>query len=110
MKDKEALKDIIAADRNNIRNIMASGGSYASVEKATTNFFLTLAENYIVTGKERLLAEKLNITGKERMIKEKLIKDKDLIAEITDLIVSDCGAVETLVDDIVIKYIKKYDK
>ncbi len=110
VKDKGALQGIIAADRDNIKNIMASGGSYASVERATTNFFLTLAENYIVTGKERLLAEKLNITGKERIIKEKLIKDQDMIAEITDLIVSDCDAVGTLVDDIVVKYIKKYEK
>lgn len=110
VKDKGALQGIIDADRDNIKNIMASGGSYASVERATTNFFLTLAENYIVNGKERLLAEKLNIAGKERAIKERLVKDKDLIAEITDLIVSDCGAVGTLVDDIVIKYIKKYEK
>ncbi len=110
VKDKGALQGIIAADRDNIKNIMASGGSYASVERATTNFFLTLAENYIVTGKERLLAEKLNIAGRERAIKERLVKDKDLIAELTDLIVSDCGAVGTLVDDVVIKYIKKYEK
>jgi hypothetical protein len=70
---------------------------FLCIERATTNFFLMLAENYIVTGKERI-------------IKEKLIKDQDMIAEITDLIVSDCGAVGTLVDDIVVKYIKKYEK
>jgi hypothetical protein len=110
VKEKVALQGIIAADRDNIRNIMANGGSYASIERATTNFFLMLADNYIVTGKEMLLKEKLNITGKEKIIKEKLSKDQDMIAEITDLIVSDCGAVDTLVEDIVVKYIKKYEK
>ena len=94
VKDKGALTAIIAADTGSIKNICGSGGTYDSVEKATTNIFLKYGE--------KIVADK-NIYGK-------LKDNKDMIQEITDMVLYDCGAVDTTVDGILAKYKAKLAK
>jgi hypothetical protein len=90
--DKGALQAIIAGDRDYIMGIMQSGGSYASVEKATTG----IAHKYL----EKIIADK--------KLSDKMKNDRKLIEEITELITMDCGAENTLIDTIINKYKKKY--
>ncbi len=94
VKDKASLAAIIAANRDDIKNICGAAGSYDSVEKATTSIFLKYGEKIIA----------------DKSIFEKLKNDKDMIEEITDLVIYDCGAVSTTVDSIVAKYKAKLSK
>jgi hypothetical protein len=97
VKEKAALREIIAADRDGIRNIMTAGRSYDSIRKTTTNFYIKYFERYVIDKKLAAVAEKLK-------------HDPMLIAELTDMIVSDCDATYITVDDIVGKYLNKYVK
>jgi hypothetical protein len=97
VKEKAALRGIIAADRDGIRNIIAAGSTYDSIRKTTTNFYIKYFERYVIDKKLAAIAEKLK-------------NDPMLIAELTDMIVSDCGAADISVDDIVAKYLNKYAK
>jgi hypothetical protein len=90
-RDKAVLAAILAADRDGMKAIVASGGSYAEIEKVTTRSFITYMEKVI---KDKTKADKLKV-------------DQKLIDEITDMVTTDCGATETTVDDIVAKYMKK---
>ena len=94
VKDRAALAAIIAANKDDIKNICAANGTYDSVEKATTNIYLTYGE--------KIVADK-NIHGK-------LKNNKDMIQEITDMVPSDCGAVNNSVDIIIAKYKAKMAK
>lgn len=89
--DRAAMEAIIAADREMIRAIAASRGSYAEVEKATMGLYFRYAE--------RLVPDKAQF--------EKLKKNKDLIAEMTDIVVTDCGATTFTIDEVLRKYLKK---
>ena len=91
VKDRASIAAILAADRDGMKTIAASGGSYAEIEKVTTRAFIAYMEKII---KDKTKSEKLKV-------------DQDLIDTITDMVTTDCGATETTVDDIVAKYMKK---
>jgi hypothetical protein len=95
VKEKAALRSIIYADRDGIRNIMTSGSSYDIIKKTTTKFYTTYFERYITN---KYLAE----------VAEKLKKDEVMIAELTDMIHNDYGEITITVDTIVAKYLNKY--
>jgi hypothetical protein len=86
--DKAALAAIIAASNDDIKNIYTSGGTYDSVEKATTKIFLKYCEKKV----------------SDKAMYEKLKNNKSLIQEMTDMVLYDCGALNTSVDSIVAKY------
>ncbi len=88
VKDKSALSAIIASDRDGLREIVSNGAPYASVEKATTGYFIKYFERSIT----------------DRKMQEKLKNNKDMIAEMTDMVVTDCGASNVTLDSIVEKY------
>lgn len=90
VKDKGSLGAVIAADRAGIQEIAKSGGSYPVVEKVTTRIYT----NYFSK-----LVDKSEV--------DKLKNNKKMIEEITDMVLSDCGAVALTVDSIVEKYRKK---
>ncbi|OHD65468.1 MAG: hypothetical protein A2176_13100 [Spirochaetes bacterium RBG_13_51_14] len=73
---------------------MSSGGSYASVEKATTDIFATYFERYITD---------------EKLV-DRIKNDKNMIAEITDMISTECGATNVTLEGIVAQYVEKYSK
>ncbi len=87
-KNPAAMAAVIAADRNGIGSIMKSGGMYASVEKATIDIFIKYAEK----------------TMQDKKLVEKLKKDNKLIDELTDMVVTDCGATNDSFESIVAKY------
>jgi hypothetical protein len=91
VNDRASLGAIIAADRDAIRAIAASGGSYVEVEKATIGFYF----KYI----EKLVPDRAEF--------EKLKKNRDLIAEMTDVVVTDCGATGLTVDAVLERYRRK---
>ena len=93
-KDKTALGAIIAADRDGIKSITGTNGSYASVEKATNDIYT----RYI----EKIIADK--------SVTDKMKGDKNMVAEITEMVTLDCGAADTLIDSIAEKYKSKYSK
>jgi hypothetical protein len=95
VKEKAALRAIIDADRDGIRNIMAYGSSYEIIKKNTTKFYTTYFERYITN---KYLAE----------VAEKLKKDTMMIAELTEMILNDYGDANITVDSIVAKYLSKY--
>jgi hypothetical protein len=88
VRDKTALSAIISADRDGLRDIVSTGGSYASVEKATTDFFIKYFERFIT----------------DRKMQEKLKNDKELIAEMTEMVTTDCGSSDITLDSIMEKY------
>jgi hypothetical protein len=88
VKDKAALAAIIAADRDGVKNICSTGGTYNSVEKATTNIYLRYSEKIVA----------------DKNVFEKLKNNKDMIQEITDVVLYECGALTTSVDNIIAKY------
>jgi hypothetical protein len=91
VKDKAALGAIIAADKDDIKNIYSSGGTYDSVEKATTSIYIKYIEK----------------TVPNKNVVEKLKNNKNMIEEITDIVLYECGALNTTVDGIVAKYKNK---
>lgn len=91
VKDRAALGAIIAADREGIRAIAASGGSYAEVEKATISLYFKYAE--------KLVPDKAEF--------EKLKNNRGLITEMTDIVVTDCGATELTIDTVLQRYRKR---
>lgn len=94
VKDKGSLAAIIAANKDDIRNICSSNGSYASVEKATTNILLKYGEKKVA----------------DASLYEKLKNNKNMIQEITEMVIYDCGAVDATVDGIIAKYKAKVSK
>lgn len=91
VRDGDSLRSIIAAENDGIRAIAAADGSYAQIEKTTTDIYL------------RYFAK--TITDREEV--EKLKRNRALIAEITDMVISDCGATSLTADGIAAKYRKK---
>lgn len=94
VKDKAALQAVMAANKDDIKEILNTTGSYPSVERASTNIYMKYMEKFIVN----------------KDVAEKLKKDKNMIAEITEGIESFCGASYFTVDDIVKNYEKKYSR
>ncbi len=88
VKQKEVLGGIIARDREGITRIIASGGSYAGVEKATTGYLL----------------EYIRRTSKKEAGGDAIKNNSGLVSEITDLITYDCGVASRYIDDIAVKY------
>lgn len=88
VRNKDIMQGIIRKDRSGIKAIIASGGSYASVEKATTG----------------LMLEYVRRTVDDRAAAENLMNNRDMVAEITDMLIYECGIDRTFVDDIVKKY------
>lgn len=88
VEDKALLAEIIAADSENIKNIAVSGGSYGAVEKAAKNAYL----KYI----DKTVGDKKTV--------EKLKNNKKLLAEITDLVTTNCEANHDTVDSLVARY------
>jgi hypothetical protein len=88
VKDKALLTEIIAADSENIKNIAASGGSYWAVEKAARNAYF----KYI----DKTVGDKKTV--------EKLKNNKKLLAEIIDLVTTNCEASYDTIDNIVARY------
>jgi hypothetical protein len=91
VKDKAALAAIIAADREGIQAIAASGGAYAEIEKVTTRAYIQYMEKQLADKTE---AGKLKV-------------NQDLIDELTDMVTTDCGAADLTVESVVQKYRKK---
>lgn len=87
VKNREVLQGIIMTDRAGINGILASGGSYASVEKATTG----------------LLLEYVRRTADGATV-ENLANNRNMLAEITDMVIYECGIDRQVIDDIVEKY------
>ena len=94
VKNKGSLVAIVAAENYGVKAIMDSGGSYASMEKTSISVFRKYIDSIVA----------------DKSIAEKLKNDRKLIGEIADMIVSDCGAVNVLVDDIIAAYSAKYGK
>lgn len=94
VKDKDALQALVAADRDGIRDIMNSGGSYASVEKITTNIFIKYIAGFIM----------------DKSMVNMFENDKTFVAEITDMVISECGAWTPMIEDIAVRYLNKYSK
>jgi hypothetical protein len=91
VKDKAALGAIIAASNKGVKEIVSSGGSYPVVEKVTTDIYTRYFEKL----------------SNDKALVEKMKKDKNMIADITEMVVTDCGATFITVDSIVEKYLKK---
>lgn len=91
VKNKEVMRSVISTDRAEIKDIIASGGSYASIEKATTGLFL----------------EYIRRTVDDRTAVKNLADNKEMIGEITDMVMYECGIDRLVIDDIVDKYRKK---
>ncbi len=90
VRDRGTLLGIINADRDSIRYIMNSGAAYDSVEKASMNFYFTYLDKIVP----------------DKAAARKLKNNKKLVEEITDMIVTDCGATGTSVESIITKYNK----
>ncbi|MBN2158225.1 MAG: hypothetical protein JW807_02430 [Spirochaetes bacterium] len=90
VKNKGALGAVIAADRAGIQEIAKSGGSYPVVEKVTTRIYTNYFSKFV-----------------DKSEVDRLKNNKKMIEEITEMVLSDCGAVFLTVDDIVKKYSKK---
>lgn len=91
VNNKAALNTIIAGDKDNIKTIAAANGSYPAIEKATTDFYI----NYI----EKAIANKSFMENSKNIEKIK--------AEMTEMVILDCGAEDKTVESIVSKYQKK---
>ncbi|MGB5216812.1 MAG: START domain-containing protein [Smithella sp.] len=88
VENKPALESILAAENENIKNIAASGGAYEHVYKAARDVF----NKYI----EKIVMDKRK--------KERLKNNKQMIEEITDLIMTYCEASDKTIDSIVARY------
>ncbi len=88
VRNRDVLRNIIMTDQAGIKSIVASGGSYASVEKATTG----------------LLLEYVRRTADDRAIAENLANNRNMTAEISDMVINECGIDHLVIDDIVEKY------
>jgi hypothetical protein len=88
VKDRGALQAIINADKDSIRNIMSSGASYDSIEKASIEFYFSYLDRIVP----------------DKAAARKLKSNKKLVEELTDMIVTDCGAADTSVESILAKY------
>lgn len=88
VRDRGTFLGIINADRDNIRSIMSSGASYDSVEKASIQFYFTYLDKIVP---DKAAAQRLKSNGK-------------MVDEITDMIVSDCGAASPTVESLIAKY------
>ncbi len=83
-----AMAAVIAADRDGIKSIMASGGNYADIEKATIDIFIKYAEKAIA----------------DKSIAGKIKSDKKLVADLIDMVVTDCGVTGDTVESVAAKY------
>jgi hypothetical protein len=90
VKDKAALEAIIAADIDNVKNIVSSGSTYASLEKAIIDVYLKYIDKMIT----------------DKKAAESLKNNKHLIPEIIDLVTTSCEANEDTVDSVIIRYNK----
>ena len=88
VKHKDVLKAIIAADIDNIKNVVSSGSTYASIEKLVINIYLKYIDKIIP----------------DKNAAESLKNNKHLIAEIIDLYTTACEADYTTVDRIIDSY------
>lgn len=86
--DKDSMKKIINSDREAIRSIMQSGGSYDSVEKATVRFFAAYMEMF-VKNPENLVRLKNN---------------QKMFVEFSDMIMNECGAGYLVFEQVLEKY------
>ena len=87
-KNKAALRAIIDADREHVKGIVDSGGTYASVEGASVALYIAYLEGII---DDRARFERLRTNWK-------------MIDEITGMITTDCGADAKTVEAVVAKY------
>jgi len=90
VKDKTTMTAIIAADGQGIKNIALSGGDYATIQKAAIDAYLKYIDKKITD--KRLVANLKN--------------NKKMIAEMTELVTTDCEANDSTVDSIVAGYSK----
>jgi hypothetical protein len=88
VKDRGALQGIINADKVEIKNIMDSGASYESIEKASIQFYFAYLDKIVP----------------DSAAVRKLKNNKKMIEEMTDMIVTDCGAATATVESIISKY------
>jgi hypothetical protein len=87
-KNPAVMAAVIAADKDGIKSIMTSGGLYANVEKATTEIFIKYAEKAIA----------------DKAVVDKMKKNKSLVAELTEMVVTDCGVTGNTIEGITAKY------
>jgi hypothetical protein len=87
-KNKVVMGVIIASDSEDIKDIAASGGAYANVEKAAKN----VCFKYI----DKIVADK--------KAAESLKNNKKLLDEITDLITTSSEANDATLDSIMARY------
>jgi hypothetical protein len=87
-KNKAVMGDIIASDSESIKDIAASGGAYANVEKAAKNVCFKYIDK-IVTDKKAA---------------ESLKNKKKLLDEITDLTTTSSEANDATLDSIIARY------
>lgn len=88
VREKDVLRAIIDSDREQIRGIVDSHGTYASVHRATLSFYTAYMEKTL---------------GDPARVK-RLLADEKLIREITEMLTGDCGVGVTGLDAIVAKY------
>ncbi|HPV40938.1 MAG TPA: hypothetical protein PKX40_07150 [Spirochaetota bacterium] len=86
--NRAALQTIIQNDRNSIKNIVQSGATYESVEKASMKFYFAYLDSIVP----------------DREAARKLKENKKMVGEIIDMIVTDCGASDVSVESIIAKY------
>jgi hypothetical protein len=87
-KNPGAMAAVIAADRDGIKSIMTSGGNYADVEKATIDLAIKYAEKAIA----------------DKSVAEKIKNNKKLMADLIDMVVTDCGVTGDTIESIAAKY------
>jgi hypothetical protein len=83
-----AMAAVIAADRDGIKSIMTSGGNYADVEKATIDLAIKYAEKAIA----------------DKSVAEKIKSNKKLVADLIDMVVTDCGVTGDTIESIAARY------
>ena len=88
VENKPALKAILAAENENIKNIAASGGAYEHVHKAARDVFNKYIEKIVMDKRKN----------------ERLKNNKQMTEEITDLIMTYCEASDKTIDSIVARY------
>ena len=88
VENKPALESIMAAENENIKNIAASGGAYEDVHKAARDVINKYIEKIVMDKKKN----------------ERLQNNKQLIGEITDLIMTYCEASDKTIDSIIARY------
>lgn len=88
-RNRAAMAAVVAADKEGVGSIMKSRGNYAAVEKATTEIFV----KYL----EKTMGDKNKI--------DRLRKNKKLVEELTDLVVTQTEATTDTIESVVAKYL-----